>query len=873
MLAAVAAAMSGFAGGFGPIPQTTVQQTAWDRDYEFFMSVSQLFTVPEELDPYKDVTSQGVDIEVSSSDPEVVAADYTVRGENGYIRYTLKKAKAGVAEVTVTLTYDGQTVVNTFVVDVAFVRPKTETAVTIDINDLAETDIDVMAASQFWNYPTRAEEMKNCRINLLTAPARGAAEVVDCEAGYPVIRYTPAENTPDFTREKFSYEIVHPLGQTTAPATVAIDIHHNLWATRIIELLPAPGQFTNTTTSKLENAQAALERKSGFVASLGSFGGYIVYGFDAPVKNDPHNPYGIDFQISGNPLNAGKRSSWWAEAGAVQVMKDLNGNGIPDDGEWYELAGSDYWLSSTLHDIEITYHNPGYQQRYTVPFTSDRGLDGAVLTNNFHRQPYYPLPENYPGVPRDRVTFSGNLIKGVLDKRSPSNIEYYRGPAFGYADNWGSKLDPAAITDPYNQKIRYEQGEPMPQDGFDISWAVDREGNHVELDQIDFVRVYCALWENAGWLGEASTEAGQIVMTIPDENYVPSDIYMNYAGITQLQVPLGETCRFEGIVFCNGRPVTEGVNPVWTVSDENVGTIDESGLFTAVNLGKTHITYQGTDKAIPDEFDVQVVKLGRVVVDLEGHASGADNSRISCMEGESIYINVESETAVDESAGQTTASRFIYDRYTWENSDASVGTISNSLFKAVKPGVTTLTVISGIDPSLQATIEVTVESVPEPEQLITEVEITDENLSGTLSASQLFKAGDKGSMIYLDSFCDDSAEAVADAESPDDLAAAGGHVTMNTVRNTLSYDFEGVETVDETVGLNIINYRRDYTRSIRFFRRSSGVNNVAADADESGDAMWFNIQGVFLGRNLDSASLPAGIYILRRGNSVRKIIL
>lgn len=872
MVTAFAATAWISAQNFEPKPQnpTAYQQLAWDRDYEFFVSIGTLFTVPEGIDPWKDVVPQGVDVEVTSSNPDVVAADYDVRGENGYIRYILKKEKAGMAEITVTLTYKEQTSSNSFLVDVAFMKEVSEKTVTIDINNLAPTDIDILDSYRFWNYPTKAEEMKECQINLLSNPAYGTAEVVIGENDYPVVRYTPANEVEDFTKDSFSYEINHPLGQTTPAAEVKINIHHNLWATKILELLPAPGQFTNTPTSALKDAEAALERRNGCVASLGSFGGYIVYGFDAPIKNDPRNPYGIDFQISGNPLNAGNRSSWWSEAGAVQVMKDLNGNGLPDDGEWYELAGSDYWLSSTYRNIEVTYYNPGYQQRYTVPFTTNKGFDGAVLTNNFHRQAYYPLPENYPASARDQITLTGNLIKGVLDKRSPSFIEYYRGPAFGYCDNWGSTLEPENIVNPYNQKITYAGDEKRPQDGFDISWAVDKDGNHVELDQIDFVRVYCALWANAGWLGEASTESGQVVMTIPDDSYEASDIYLNYAGITQLQVPMGETCQFEGIVFCNGRPVTEGVTPVWTVEDENIGTIDETGLFTAKNLGKTRITYSGTDKAIPDEFDIQVVNLGRVVVDLEGHASGVDNSQITCLEGETIYINVESETTVEETVNQTTANRYIYDNYTWENSDESVGTISNSLFKAIAPGVTTLTVISGVNPELKATIEVTVEALPEVEQLITEVEITEENIAGKLTSSQIFKAGDKGSMVYLDSFCE---EIPADGDSEPLLTAADGHVTMNPVDNTLTYDFEGVEAVDETVAMNITNYKRDFVRTIRFFKKSSGVNNVLENADASGDTMWYNMQGVCLGRNLDSAAMAPGIYILRQGNSVRKIKL
>lgn len=41
---------------------------------------------------------------------------------------------------------------------------------------------------------------------------------------------------------------------------------------------------------------------------------------------------------------------------------------------------------------------------------------------------------------------------------------------------------------------------------FDIGWAVDKNGNTVNLPGIDFVRVYTGVNQYCGWLGETSTE-------------------------------------------------------------------------------------------------------------------------------------------------------------------------------------------------------------------------------------------------------------------------------------------------------------------------------------------------------------------------------
>jgi hypothetical protein len=41
---------------------------------------------------------------------------------------------------------------------------------------------------------------------------------------------------------------------------------------------------------------------------------------------------------------------------------------------------------------------------------------------------------------------------------------------------------------------------------FNLDWAVDKDRNTVKLSQIDFVRVYCAMNQINGLLGETSTE-------------------------------------------------------------------------------------------------------------------------------------------------------------------------------------------------------------------------------------------------------------------------------------------------------------------------------------------------------------------------------
>lgn len=245
---------------------------------------------------------------------------------------------------------------------------------------------------------------------------------------------------------------------------------------RVYEYVPAMGQFINELPKyeagddaevMCRKCEEAIANNAGKLVCLGGWGGYITFGFDHPVENKE----GRDLQILGNAFYmTGSTEYGSSEPGIVLVSRDDNQNGLPDD-IWYELKGCLYDDPQTQHSVSRTYTR-----------------EGDTLQNPFHKHPYYPQ-----WIEEDSITFYGALLPSRSVVVSGQNVQ--RILDYGYVDN-----KPNIDTDGTS---------------FDISWAVDENGNAVTLEKIDFVRVYTAVNEILEMTGELSTEiAGAIDLHI-----------------------------------------------------------------------------------------------------------------------------------------------------------------------------------------------------------------------------------------------------------------------------------------------------------------------------------------------------------------------
>lgn len=248
---------------------------------------------------------------------------------------------------------------------------------------------------------------------------------------------------------------------------------------RVCEFLPAPGQFINETSAPLtmdeacEWARKQLESEHGYV-SLGSFGGYVVVGFDHRVVSTG----GYDFAVDGNPLETS------SEPGIVWVMQDENGDGEPND-TWYELKGSEYGLTETWQDYAVTYYRPE-EEGADIRWEDNRGQSGTIARVAYHTQPSY-----YPAwVAAESYTLRGTRLEA---RNRFDGLQWVNPPyEWGYVDNFSS-IDGVFGSGPGTNRFR-------------IADAVRADGQPAGLAYIDFVKVQTGVLAQSGELGELSTE-------------------------------------------------------------------------------------------------------------------------------------------------------------------------------------------------------------------------------------------------------------------------------------------------------------------------------------------------------------------------------
>ena len=321
-------------------------------------------------------------------------------------------------------------------------------------------------------------------------------------AGAFKLKLTAAEGDKTYTRN-YTVTVTASSSQATA------------YIVKIHDFMPAVGQFTNqlpkyeegdTQETMNQKVLAAIGNNKKGMISLGGFGGYVVAGFDHTILNVQGKR---DFRVLGNAYYSAANPSSNApeggscEPGVIMVAYDANKNGVPDEDEWYEIAGSSHedpaqelWYQKakdagndvkTYFNYEITYHRPGREpatpeeKLQYIRWEDNQGHSGYKVKNAFHNQPYFPL-----WAKGDKLTFKGTCLpQNGVDESGQGNYYVLYKFRYGYADNEVNTKDEAAI---------------------DIDWAVNSQGEKVHLPGVDFIKIYTGVNQESGWLGECSTE-------------------------------------------------------------------------------------------------------------------------------------------------------------------------------------------------------------------------------------------------------------------------------------------------------------------------------------------------------------------------------
>ncbi len=357
------------------------------------------------------------------------------------------------------------------------------------------------------------------------------------------------------------------------------------------------------------NPQLVLGSPMGFGASLPALNGiysigtpgepqesYLVVKFKTPVKDEALNPMGLDCIVYSNAFwVGGDMRRKFIEPGLIEISKDENKNGLPDD-KWYVIPGSKNLNRNVFPQGLMT---------NTPPFV------GSVVTST-----------------------SNEIVWGYADT-NPTMLPY--------RDNYVRPDNPFIVG------IDFGTGGG---DAFDIAWAVDESGNPANLDEFDFIRVstipnildpvygYFATevmafadvapdidTDGDGILDEYETRVSGTDPNRPESTVFPLEVPMEWGG-SPAGTELGTACNQNGTLcvslFSSGsRTGTRDYNcnvELQTVSDPS--TVGVSGLIK----GGVFVQFISSI----NDFQSAQVALPKITVQYTaGQIEGLDESALS----------------------------------------------------------------------------------------------------------------------------------------------------------------------------------------------------------------------------------------------------
>lgn len=164
-------------------------------------------------------------------------------------------------------------------------------------------------------------------------------------------------------------------------------------------------------------------------------------------------------------------------------------------------------------------------------------------------------------------------------------------------------------------------------------------------------------------------------------------------------IKVEETLQLTAVVF----PETADQVVLWTSENEEVATVDENGLVTAVAKGTVNIVATAElAPTISKKFSIIVEEKDPVVVPVESISLATDGDVLTAKAGETIRVYA---TVLPAEANQSVV---------WSSSDESVATVSRGDVKGLKEGTVVITATSKNYPEVSANITLTFEKADQP---------------------------------------------------------------------------------------------------------------------------------------------------------------
>ena len=346
-------------------------------------------------------------------------------------------------------------------------------------------------------------------------------------------------------------------------------------ADKLVDYLCINSQYTNISYGF--SGEGTL---GGTLKSLGNFGGYATYYFEDGLTDDPANKYGVDFYIDGNAF---KDTSTGTGLGSMEPGQVW----VSEDGStWYALAGSQHYTNA-IWDYTVTYTKNGSGTHWSDNYGNS---DTSVPNRTFS----WPLTSVYflneALKDSDTITLSGILIPSVRGMVGPDDFSTYSsGAKFGYVD---------VMQNGTNNPYGYNDDYTNASSGFDLAWAVDGNGNPVDVSgkSFHYVKVVTASNIVAGAANEKSTEVSKVYRATSTG-----------ASVGQTPAPTAITFSGNGITYSitpeEGKQIYELVLPM------NAPTIQVEGGAQNIYINDQRIASDTASKAIAITKDNTLVRV------------------------------------------------------------------------------------------------------------------------------------------------------------------------------------------------------------------------------------------------------------------------